>query len=59
MLSLKMAVFVLAFPAYATCSERANLCFTAHAKTSLQCTHPLKDGEVLVFLLLFSHHVSV
>jgi len=30
-------------------AQRANLCFTAHAKTSLQCTMALADGPIAVY----------
>ena len=42
----RMLMLAVLLPVSAECAERANICFTAHAKTSLQCTHALKDGEV-------------
>ena len=33
----------------AAAASRANLCFTAHGKTSLQCTQTLLDGPIAVY----------
>ena len=40
-----MAAFLVA----ATLAARPNLCFTAHGKSTLQCTMPLVDGPISVY----------
>ena len=39
----------LIISAVAAASGRPNVCFTAHAKTALYCTHPLVDGDISVY----------
>lgn len=47
MYNMRLALVVAV--ATAVCAERDNLCFTAHAKTSLQCTKMLLDGPIDVY----------
>ena len=45
-----MQLTILLLSTLATASAgRANLCFTAHKKSSLQCTKPLADGPISVY----------
>ena len=45
-----MQLAILLLTTLATASAgRANLCFTAHKKSSLQCTKPLADGPISVY----------
>ena len=49
MLNSCVGLLVTTLVAGASCAERANACFTAHGKTSLECTKSLSTGPIDVF----------
>ena len=44
-----MGRLVVVLAVAAAGASRANICFTAHGKTSLQCTQPLTNGPIAVY----------
>ena len=46
--SMRFAAAALVLAATAS-GKRANVCFTAHKKTGLQCTEALADGPIAVY----------